>query len=165
MNYKFISIEDKDNIGVIKLNRTAVLNAINEEMLYEIAHQLGVYDTNSEIKAVIIKGDEKAFAAGIDIIDLNEKQEKGGFILSEYYKSFALIEDFNKPLIAAVSGYALGIGLSLAMCCDIILATDNAQFALPEISIGLFPGFGTTQKLREAIGKAKTSELILSGRA
>ena len=104
MNYKFISIEDKDNIGVIKLNRTAVLNAINEEMLYEIAHQLGVYDTNSEIKAVIIKADEKAFAAGIDIIDLNEKQEKGGFILSEYYKSFALIEDFNKPLIAAVSG-------------------------------------------------------------
>lgn len=165
MNYKFISIEDKDNIGIIKLNRAAVFNAINEEMLYEIAHQLGVYDTNTEINAVIIKGDEKAFAAGIDIVDLSEKQDKGGFILSEYYKSFALIEDFNKPLIAAVSGYALGIGLSLAMCCDIILAADNAQFALPEISIGLIPGFGTTQKLRESIGKAKAAELILSGRA
>jgi len=165
MDYKFISIENKDNIGIIKLNRSTVFNAINEEMLYEIAHQLGIYDTNNEIAAVIIKGNETAFADGIDILDLHEKQEKGGFILSDYYKSFSLIEDFNKPLIAAVSGYTLGIGLSLAMTCDIILAADNAQFGLPEISIGIIPGFGTTQKLRQIIGKSKAAEMILTGRA
>ncbi len=165
MDYKFISIEKNENVGIIKLNRPTVFNAINEEMLYEIAHQLGVYDSDAEISVVIIKGDENSFAAGIDIVDLNEKQGNGGFILSDYYKSFSLIEDFRKPLIAAVSGYALGIGLSLAMCCDIILGADNAQFGLPEISIGIIPGFGATQKLRQTIGKAKASEMILTGRA
>ena len=165
MDYKFISVENNDNVGIIKLNRSNVFNAINEEMLYEIAHQLGIYDTSDDIATVIIKGDENSFGAGIDIIDLNDKQEKGGFILSDYYKSFSLIEEFNKPLIAAVSGYALGIGLSLAMSCDIILAADNAQFGLPEISIGIIPGFGTTQKLNQILGKAKASEMILTGRA
>ena len=165
MEHKYIIVETLDNIGIITLNRNDVLNAVNEGMLAEIAHQLGVFDTDDNIRAVVLKGNEKAFAAGIDIFEIHQKQKQGGFILGEFYKSFALIEDFSKPIIVAASGYVLGIGLQLAMCGDIILAADNARFGQPEISLGTFPGFGATQKLCQTIGRAKTSEMILTGRA
>ena len=165
MEYKHIIVETLENIGIITLNRNEVLNAVNESMLSEVAHQLGIFDTDDKIRAVILKGGEKAFAAGIDIFEIYQKQKQGGFILGEFYKSFALIEDFSKPIIVAASGYVLGIGLQLAMCGDIILAADNARFGQPEISLGTFPGFGATQKLCQTIGRAKTSEMILTGRA
>lgn len=165
MEYKHIIVETSENVGIITLNRGSVLNAVNEGMLSETAHQLGVFDSDTSIGAVVLKGQEKAFAAGIDIFELQQKQKQGGFVLGDYYKSFALIEGFSKPLIAAVSGYALGIGLELAMCADIILAADNARFGQPEISLGIIPGFGATQKLCQTIGRAKTSEMVLSGRA
>lgn len=163
MEYKHIIVETSENVGIITLNRGSVLNAVNEGMLSETAHQLGVFDSDTSIGAVVLKGQEKAFAAGIDIFELQQKQKQGGFVLGDYYKSFALIEGFSKPLIAAVSGYALGIGLELAMCADIILAADNARFGQPEISLGIIPGFGATQKLCQTIGRAKTSEMVLSG--
>ncbi len=165
MEYKYIAVETFDNVGLICLNRADVLNAVNDEMLAEVAHQLGVFDTDDNIRAVILKGTEKAFAAGIDIFEIHQKQKQGGFVLGEFYKSFALIEDFSKPIIVAASGYVLGIGLQLAMCGDIILAADNARFGQPEISLGTFPGFGATQKLCQTIGRAKTMEMILTGRA
>ena len=165
MEHKYITVETLENIGIITLNRNEVLNAVNEGMLAEIAHQLGIFDTDDNIRAVVLKGSEKAFAAGIDIFEIHKKQKQGGFILGEFYKSFALIEDFSKPIIVAASGYVLGIGLQLAMCGDIILAADNARFGQPEISLGTFPGFGATQKLCQTIGRAKTSEMILTGRA
>ena len=165
MEYKYIIVETSENVGIITLNRANVLNAVNEGMLSEVAHQLGVFDSDTSIAAVILKGQEKAFAAGIDIFELQQKQKQGGFVLGEYYKSFALIEEFSKPIIAAVSGYALGIGLELALCADIILAADNARFGQPEISLGIVPGFGGTPKLCQTIGRAKASEMILTGRA
>lgn len=166
MTYKNILSEVRGSVGIITLNRPNALNAVCEGMLKETAEQIALFDEDSKIAAIVLKGSDKAFAAGIDINELQAKLEnEGADALDNTYKYFAEINACRKPLIAAVAGYALGIGCELALSCDIILAADNARFGQPEISLGVIPGFGSTQRLSKTIGKSKTMEMVLTGRA
>ena len=165
MEYNHIAAEIRNNIGIITLNRPKDLNTINEEMLSEIATQAELFDKDPSVNALIIRGNDKAFAAGIDIKELVGKINQGTFNLSDLTSKMNIIANIKKPVIAVVAGYALGIGCELALCCDFILAADNARFGLPEVSLGIIPSFGATQRLTYAVGKAKTMEMILTGRA
>ncbi len=161
----FIISETVDDIGIITLARTEALNAITLEMLNDLACQVQTFDYDENIRAIIIKGNDKTFAAGIDIKELGEEVSQQSFALDLWYEEFKKIESCSKPIIAAVAGYALGIGCELAMACDIVLAADNARFGHPEISLGILPGFGACSKLTHRLGKAKTMEMILTGKA
>ena len=166
MEYKNILAETRGAVGIITLNRPKALNAICESMLQEVAEQVRLYDQDDSISAIILKGSDKAFAAGIDIKELQAKVSVNPIeALDNTYKYFKQIDDCRKPIIAAVAGYALGIGCELALTCDIILIADNARFGQPEISLGVIPGFGATQRLTKTIGKSKTMEMVLTGRA
>lgn len=165
MEQQYIIAETQGNVGIITLNRPETLNAINETMLEELATQLQLWDNNGNIGAMVLCGNEKAFAAGIDVNELAQNVGANCFNIDLWHNYFAKIEQIQKPLIAAVAGYALGIGCELALACDIILIADNARFGQPELSLGVIPGFGACAKLNHTIGKAKTMEVILSGRA
>lgn len=166
MEHKNILAETRGAVGIITLNRPKALNAICESMLEEIAEQVRRYDLDETIAAIVIKGSDKAFAAGIDLKELQEKVSINQIeALDNIYKHFKQIDNCRKPIIAAVAGYALGIGCELALTCDIILVADNARFGQPEISLGVIPGFGATQRLTKTIGKSKTMEMVLTGRA
>lgn len=166
MEYKNILTGVRGSAGIITLNRPKALNAVCESMLEEIAAQLKIFEEDSNIAAIIIRGSDKAFAAGIDLRELQAKVSDNAIeALDDTYKYFRKIDECRKPIIAAVAGYALGIGCELALSCDIILAADNARFGQPEISLGVIPGFGSTQRLCKTIGKSKTMEMILTGRA
>lgn len=166
MEYTNILSEVRGAVGIITLNRPKALNAVCESMLKEIAEQLRLYEQDEAIAAIVIKGSDKAFAAGIDIKELQAKvTTNAGAALDDTYTYFKQIDDCKKPIIAAVAGYALGLGCELALTCDIILVADNARFGQPEISLGVIPGFGATQRLTNTIGKSKTMEMILTGRA
>lgn len=161
----YIISEIQNNTGIITLNNPEALNAIGSEMLAEIANTIKAYDNNDEVSVIMIRGNEKAFAAGIDLNELSQNLYQDESVLEGFRESFNTIEKCHKPLIASVAGYALGIGCELAMYCDIIFAADNARFGLPEISLGCISGFGGTQLLTRAVGKAKAMEMILTGRA
>lgn len=165
MDYLNIITESVDNIGIITLNRPKALNAINMGTIREIAEQAEIFDKDDEIKVIIIRGEEKAFAAGIDIKELLLNAQLPDMGIGEMQSHFNRFAGVKKPIIAAVSGYALGVGCELALACDIILASDNARFGQPELSLGIIPSFGGTQRLTNLIGKAKAMEMILSGRA
>ncbi len=162
---EYIIAQEQNNVGIITFNRNDSLNAVCLDMLKEIAGQLEVYDRDEGIGAVILRGSEKAFAAGIDLNEISVRKNESSRFLEEYRQTFKRIRNIRKPLIAAVSGYALGIGCELAATCDILLAADNARFGQPEITLGCIAGFGGTQMLTRAIGKAKAMEMILTGRA
>lgn len=165
MDYLNINSETIDSIGIITINRPKALNAVNMGTIREIAEQAETFDNDDDIKVIILRGDEKAFAAGIDIkeILLNSHLPFMGIDeMQGYFNRFAKVK---KPVIAAVSGYALGIGCELTLACDIILASDNARFGQPELSLGIIPSFGGTQRLTNLIGKPRAMEMILSGRA
>lgn len=163
--YNNILVENRGNVGIITINRPQVLNAINLEALNEIAYQLQTWEYDDNIRVVILKGGEKAFAAGIDVQELSAEIANKSFAMNVWYEEFRKIEAFTKPLIAAVNGYALGLGCELALVCDIILAADNARFGQPELSLGVLPGFGACSRLVKTLGKAKTMEAILTGKA
>ena len=166
MEYQNILVEERGPVGIITLNRPRALNAVCEQMLQELSHQLDLFCNNDSISAIVLKGSDKAFAAGIDIAELHDKVEAFGIeAVDKTYTYFKQIDNCPKPIIAAVAGYALGIGCELALSCDIILVADNARFGQPEISLGVIPGFGSTQRLAKTIGKSKTMEMILTGRA
>lgn len=165
MDYNSITSDTIGTTGLINLDRPDVLNALNTQMLNEIAQYISFFDGDEQIRAIVIIGGEKAFAAGIDLVEMKQKLADKSLNLEEYGKVFEVIENCKKPIIAAVAGYSLGIGNELALACDIILAADNARFGQPEVSLGLLPGFGATQRLCKTIGKAKTMEVVLSGRA
>lgn len=160
-----ITSEVEGNIGVITFNRPDVLNAVNLEMLNDTSYQIQTWEYDDNIRAIILKGSDKAFAAGIDIPELSQEISLQSLALKAWQDEFAKIANCSKPLIAAVSGYALGIGCDIALACDIILASDSAQFGYPEVSIGMIPAFGSCSKLVKRIGKAKTMEAILTGKA
>ena len=153
--------EIKNNIGIITISTADGLNAITRELLAEIANAATSMDMNDGVKTIILRGTDKAFSTGLDvnefIADINPA------MLEEMYENFEKIADIKKPLIAAVSGYALGIGCEMALACDIIFASESACFGHPDLSLGTVPGFGATQRLPNAIGKAKTMEMILTG--
>src|SRR5690606_34292076 len=165
MGYRSILVEANKHIVTITINRPQKLNALNIETIKELHHALKKVDTDKKIKVIIITGSgDKAFVAGADIseyADFNEKQGKqqagqGQELL------FNFIENISKPVIAAVNGFALGGGLELAMACHFRVASDNAKMGLPEVSLGVIPGYGGTQRLPQLIGKGRAMELILT---
>lgn len=165
MEYANITVETRENLGIITLNRPQALNAVNAEMLKELALAAEAFDNNDAVRVLIVKGDDKTFAAGIDIKEVLSRADSKFLGIDEMQNCFRRFAAVKKPIIAAVSGYALGIGCELALACDIILAADNARFGQPELSLGTIPAFGATQRLTRALGKAKAMEMILSGRA
>ncbi len=165
MEYANITVETRENLGIITLNRPQALNAVNAEMLKELALAAEAFDNNDAVRVLIVKGDGKTFAAGIDIKEVLSRADSKFLGIDEMQNCFRRFAAVKKPIIAAVSGYALGIGCELALACDIILAADNARFGQPELSLGTIPAFGATQRLTRALGKAKAMEMILSARA
>ena len=165
MTYELIQVHtEADKVGIITLNRPKQLNALNSALMVELGHALQAFDADSAIGCMIITGNEKAFAAGADIAGMAK------FTFAEVYnhdfitRDWETIRSIRKPVIAAVSGFALGGGCELAMMCDFIIAADNAKFGQPEIKLGIIPGAGGTQRLPRAIGKAKAMDLALTGR-
>jgi enoyl-CoA hydratase len=161
--YETIIVSTRGKVGLITLNRPHALNALNTELISELNRALDAFETDPSIGCIIITGSEKAFAAGVDIKEMQSKTfiEAYG---SDFLAPFDRIGHCRKPILAAVAGYALGGGCELAMNCDIIIAADNAVFGQPEITLGIMPGAGGTQRLTRAMGKAKAMDLCLTGR-
>ena len=151
------------HIALIELNRPKDLNALNLQMMGELRDTLQVLDKDDSVRVIIITGNEKAFAAGADIKQMANKSAVDMLNIDQF-STWDQIKKTKKPIIAAVSGFALGGGCELAMTCDMIIASETAQFGQPEIKIGVMPGAGGTQRLAKAIGKAKTMELVLTGK-
>lgn len=164
MTYQNILVSTQARVGIITLNRPKQLNALNGELMDELGAALKAFDADEAIGCIIITGSEKAFAAGADIGAM------ATYTFSDVYKgdyitrNWEHIRNIRKPIIAAVSGFALGGGCELAMMCDFIIAADNARFGQPEIKLGVIPGAGGTQRLPRAIGKAKAMDMALTGR-
>jgi enoyl-CoA hydratase len=161
--YETIIVTTKGKVGLITLHRPQALNALNTLLISELNRALDRFETDPGIGCIVITGDDKAFAAGVDIKEMHKKTFVEAYG-SDFIAPFDRISHCRKPIIAAVAGYALGGGCELAMSCDIILAADNASFGQPEINLGIMPGAGGTQRLTRAVGKAKAMELCLTGR-
>ncbi len=161
--YETILVSTKGKVGLITLNRPHALNALNTDLISELNRALKAFEADPTIGCIVITGNEKAFAAGVDIKEMHQKTFVEAYG-SDFLAPFDKISQCRKPIIAAVAGYALGGGCELAMACDIILAADNAVFGQPEITLGIMPGNGGTQRLTRAVGKAKAMELCLTGR-
>lgn len=162
-DYSTILTEQRGRVGIITLNRPEALNALNATLAAEVADAARAFDDDEGVGAIIITGSEKAFAAGADIKQMADKTYRD-VAVEGLFGSWNDLTAVRTPLIAAVSGFALGGGCELAMMCDIILAADTARFGQPEIKLGVIPGMGGTQRLTRAVGKAKAMELILTGR-
>jgi enoyl-CoA hydratase len=165
MNFEMITVRTEgDRVGVITLNRPKQLNALNDQLMNELGDALKAFDADPAIGCMVLTGSEKAFAAGADIGAMASYSfadvYKGDYIT----RNWEQIRSIRKPVIAAVSGFALGGGCELAMMCDFIIAADNARFGQPEIKLGIIPGAGGTQRLPRAVGKAKAMDLALTGR-
>ncbi|PIL29371.1 hypothetical protein GSI_09422 [Ganoderma sinense ZZ0214-1] len=152
-----------DGVGLITLNRPKALNALSTPLFTELNAAVKEFDDDDSIRALVLTGSERAFAAGADIKEMKDKEFSEVF-KGKFLESWSLLTTIRKPIIAAVSGYALGGGCELALMCDIILAAPSATFGQPEINIGVIPGGGGTQRLVHAIGKSRTMELTLTGR-
>jgi enoyl-CoA hydratase len=164
MAYELIIAETRGAVGVITLNRPQAMNALNAQVMRELGEALDGFEADEAIGAVVITGNEKAFAAGADIKEMKDKTFMDCYLEDFITSSWERTARCRKPVIAAVAGFALGGGCELAMMCDIILAADNAEFGQPEITIAAIPGAGGTQRLARAVGKAKAMELCLTGR-
>ena len=165
MNYECITTRiEAERVGVITLNRPKQLNALNDQLMDELGYALKDFDASESIGCIIITGNEKAFAAGADISAMAKlsfaQAFKGDFVT----RNWETIRSIRKPVIAAVSGFALGGGCELAMMCDFIIADYSAKFGQPEIKLGIIPGAGGTQRLPRAVGKAKAMDMALTGR-
>ncbi len=163
MAFECIITERQDGTAIIRLNRPKALNALNAQLIAELNQALDGFEADAKVGAIIITGSEKAFAAGADIKEMAELTYVEAYV-NNHAAALERVARCRKPVIAAVAGYCLGGGCELAMMCDIILAADNAKFGQPEITLGIMPGMGGTQRLPRAIGKAKAMELILTGR-
>lgn len=163
MSYSSILIENIESVGLIRLNRPKALNALNKTVMSEVVDALRIYDEDERIKAIVITGNDKAFAAGADIKEMVDASSVDMF-LTDPIANWDAVSSFNKPIIAAVSGWCLGGGAELAMACDMIIASESAKFGQPEINIGVIPGAGGTQRLTKAVGKAIAMEMVLNNR-
>jgi len=162
MKYIKVDPQYKDKVALITLNRPKELNALNLELMGEIRDTLKELDESPEVRVIIITGNERAFAAGADIKQMADKTAVDMFEIDQF-STWDQIKKTRKPIIAAVSGFALGGGCELAMTCDMIVASESARFGQPEIKIGVMPGAGGTQRLTRAVGKAKAMEMVLTG--
>jgi len=163
MTYKTILTEIEGNIAIIRLNRPKALNALSHELMGELVEALNEFDRDDKVRAIILTGSDRAFAAGADIKEMAD-EDTVSIMLKDQFATWDRVRQCKKPIIAAVSGFALGGGCELAMTCDIIIAAESAQFGQPEINIGVIPGAGGTQRLTRAVGKYKAMEMILTGR-
>ncbi|KPB06519.1 enoyl-CoA hydratase/isomerase family protein [Bacillus sp. CHD6a] len=160
--YEYIEVSIESSIGIIKLNRPKVLNAINRPMVTEIVTVLEEFDRNDEVKAMVLAGNGRAFAAGADIDEMAEATAIELELLNQFTE-WDRLAWVKKPIIGAVQGFALGGGFELALCCDILFAAQDAEFGFPEISLGVMPGAGGTQRLTKLMGKSKAMEWLLTG--
>ena len=164
MPYNTILTQTEGKVALITLNRPQVLNALNDELMDELGDALLKFDADDAIACIVITGSEKAFAAGADIGKMAKLDFQEAYRNNFISRNWETICKIRKPVIAAVSGYALGGGCELAMMCDMIIAADNAKFAQPEIKLGIVPGSGGTQRLTRAVSKSKAMDLCLTGR-
>ncbi len=164
MDYENILVEKRGAVGVISLNRPKALNALSSALMAELARALDEFETDTEVGAVVLTGSEKAFAAGADIKEMSNKSYMDAYLSDFVTTGWERMTSFRKPVVAAVGGYALGGGCELAMMCDVILAADNAKFGQPEVTLGIMPGIGGTQRLPRWVGKSKAMEMCLTGR-
>ena len=163
MSYETIKTEKKEKVLIITLNRPEHLNALNSVLIDELGSALINNEQDEDVGSVIITGSEKAFAAGADIKEMRDKTFAKAY-MENFINKWEVITVCRKPIIAAVSGYALGGGCELAMMCDFILASKSAKFGQPEIKLGIIPGAGGTQRLSRFVGKSKAMEMVLTGR-
>lgn len=164
MAFLNILVEQRAGVGLIRLNRPAVHNALNDALMIELGQALQAFEADEQIRAIVITGNDKAFAAGADLSELQFKGFADVHLEDFVTANWETVTRCRKPVIAAVAGLALGGGCELAMMCDMIIAADNARFGQPEVKVGTLPGAGGTQRLTRAIGKAKAMDLCLTGR-
>ena len=163
MAYETLIVAQRGAVGLVTLNRPHALNALNKILLQELLDVLARYNNDDAIGAIVLAGSEKAFAAGADIKEMKDLSYMDAYI-GDHLSGWDSLPAFRKPLIAAVSGFALGGGCELALMCDFIIAAENAKFGQPEITLGVLPGMGGTQRLTRAVGKAKAMDMVLTGR-
>jgi enoyl-CoA hydratase len=163
MPYEMILTETRGHVGLVVLNRPRAMNALNNQLMRELMDALETFDKNDAIGAMVITGNEKAFAAGADIKEMADKSIEQ-MMDQDHVAVFGRIRAIQKPVIAAVSGWALGAGCEIALSCDLIIASETAKFGQPEINIGVIPGAGGTQRLTRAVGKVIAMEMILNDR-
>lgn len=161
--YETILVETGDGVGLVTLNRPQALNALNAQVMRDVLAALAALDADPDIGCMVITGSPKAFAAGADIKEMQSLSFEDIF-RADGFAGWDAMKRVRKPVIAAVAGFALGGGCELAMMCDFIIAAENAQFGQPEITLGIIPGIGGTQRLTRAVGKAKAMDMCLTGR-
>ena len=164
MAYETITVEMENHVALIRPNRPDALNALNTQLLLELCQALEESDANDKVRCIVITGSEKAFAAGADIKEMSSKSFGDVFSENLFANASDRMMNIRKPIIAAVSGYALGGGCELAMACDFIIAADTAKFGQPEINLGVIAGMGGTQRLTRFVGKSKAMDMNLTGR-
>jgi len=163
MAYDTILVQTRGKVGLITLNRPKALNALNSQVMADVIAAAQAFDADPEVGAIVITGSERAFAAGADIKEMQSK----GYIdvyMEDFFAGWDALGRVRKPIVAAVAGYALGGGCELAMMCDFIIAGDNARFGQPEITLGVMPGMGGSQRLTRFVGKSKAMDMCLTGR-
>jgi len=163
MTYNSILVETRGKVGLVTLNRPKAMNALNAELMQELVEAVLAYDADAAIGAILITGNERVFAAGADIKDMVDASVTD-MLEDSFVELFDGLRKVKKPVIAAVAGFALGGGCELAMSCDMIIAAENARFGQPEVTIGVIPGAGGTQRLTHAVGKAIAMEMVLNNR-
>jgi len=162
--YETILVERRERVGLITLNRPKALNALNRQLSQETLKALQDFDADDRVGAIVIAGSPRAFAAGADIAEMAEKSFTN-FYMDDFLGAWDQVRLIGKPIIAAVSGFALGGGCELALLCDFIIASDDAQFGQPEIKLGILPGIGGSQRLTRAVGKSLAMDMVLTGRS
>ncbi|RJT38764.1 enoyl-CoA hydratase [Mesorhizobium waimense] len=163
MAYETIIVETRGKVGLITLNRPKALNALNSQVMAEVVAAVNGFGADAAIGAMVITGSEKAFAAGADIKEMQAIAFVDAYV-QDFFVGWEELARTRKPVIAAVAGYALGGGCELAMMCDFIIAADNAKFGQPEITLGVMPGMGGSQRLTRFVGKSKAMDMCLTGR-
>ena len=163
MNYQNILVSKEAGYAVVQFNRPDVLNAINIKLMEELVDALEALDRDNDVRCIVLTGNEKAFAAGADIKEMADASAVE-MLIRDQFARWDKIRKVKKPIIAAVSGFALGGGCELMMTCDIVIASETAKIGQPEINIGVMPGAGGTQRLTRAVGKAKAMEIVLTGK-
>lgn len=164
MAYENILVETRGHVGLITLNRPKALNALSSPLMAELTEALDAFEADNNIRAMVLTGSEKAFAAGADIKEMQEKTWSEAYMEDFITAGWERLTRCRKPVIAAVAGFALGGGCEVAMMCDFIIAADSAKFGQPEVNLGIPPGAGGTQRLTRFVGKSKAMEMCLTGR-
>ncbi|MDP6704828.1 MAG: enoyl-CoA hydratase [Alphaproteobacteria bacterium] len=164
MAYENILVDSKGAVGLITLDRPEALNALNAALIEDLGQALDAFEADDAIGCIVLTGSDKAFAAGADIKEMAPRSHMDVYLADFITVGWEKVAQVRKPIIAAVAGYALGGGCEVAMMCDFIIAADNARFGQPEITIGIIPGGGGTQRLTRLVGKSKAMEMTLTGR-